>query len=315
MVHKSLKKIIFGLFALPLLVACSKDKGPSIDDHFLNYQIEKIPATKDYTVGAFYINFGNFNAAVKEVPTVGKYNFSSGRLPTGIMEKHIDYAATGKINYFIFSLRSATRSFSNYTQDSVLIKSFLDSQNSSKMNFAISYNLNIGTNVAAGQLPVNNTTAIEDLAPSFLEGFFKDFERMAFYFSQPNYQKVNGKPLIVITPAQNLASTDSEALYNELRARVRSKGFELYIVGMQDGWTPPQRYYFRFHKCVDAMYEDKMSDAGNQPDRVYLFPQVVDQNWIYWKQSLRQYNIDFIPSISPGYQYSVRAPASRNLPL
>lgn len=44
--------------ALLLFAACKEDEGPSIDDHFLNYEIPEIPVTEDYQVGIFY-NRGN----------------------------------------------------------------------------------------------------------------------------------------------------------------------------------------------------------------------------------------------------------------
>jgi hypothetical protein len=304
--------LAFGLCLLVSLFSCDKD--PSIDDNFLNYKIEKIPATKDYTLGAFYINYGNFNPAILEVPSVGKYNFTNGAPSPAVMASHIQQAAKSKINYFIFSLRSANANLTNYTQDSLLVRSFLNAPGNSDMHFALSYNLNIGSNTASGQLPISNTAPIENF-PAYLEGFYKDFERMTNFFKLPNYQKVNDKPLIIITPAQNLSSKDNPALYAELRRRVKAKGFDLYIVGMQDRWSPPQRFYFRFEKCVDAMYESKMVDAGDSPDRVYLFPQLVDQNWQYWKSYLKGVNIDFIPSISPGYNYTILNPSSKNLPL
>ena len=39
--------------ALLLFAACKEDEGPSIDDHFLNYEIPEIPVTEDYHVGIF----------------------------------------------------------------------------------------------------------------------------------------------------------------------------------------------------------------------------------------------------------------------
>lgn len=302
--------IVLSICLISSIFSCEND--PRIDEHFLNYKIEKIPAKKDYTVGTFYINYGTFNPLAIEVPMLGRYNFSGGTVTAPIMAEHVNYAAKARIDYFIFSLRSADRQLSNYKQDSTLVKTFLDAPKISNMGFAISYNLSIGT--GTGNLNISNDYPIES-SPAVLEGFYKDFERMTVFFNQPNYQKVNGKPLIIINPAQNLSSKDSPALYAELRRRVKAKGFDLYIVGMQDRWSPPQRYYFRFQNCVDAMYENKMVDTGADPDRVYLFPQLLDQNWQYWKNYLKGIKIDFIPSISPGYNYTIQNPSSKNFPI
>jgi hypothetical protein len=299
-----------------LISACKKDEGPSVDDHFLNYEIKNTPPDKNYVLGAFYVNTGSaFNANIKEVPKVGKYGFPNGvvtAIPATnppIMPQHIDFAVKAKIDYFIFSVRSATLDNGGYKQDSLTIKSFLDAPNAGNMKFAITYNFN------AGLFGISSTAALETRPAAQIEAFYNDFKRLAVYFGNTGYMKVNNKPLLIINGAQNLNATSNPAVYTELRKRVFALGFELYIVGMQDRWSPPQRFYFRFQNCVDAMYEANMIDAGDSPDRTYLFPQMVDQNWKYWKQMLESWNIEFIPSIAPGRIYTFENPTSKNLVL
>lgn len=305
---KLLKRVLL-FSALPaLLSGCKKNNDPTIDDQFLNYTIPIIPATKDYTVGAFYVNTGaTFNPNIKETPSVGKYTYVNGVLAPAIMVQHIEYAKKAKINYLIFPVNSAMLQFTAYNTDSILLNSFLNASNSADMNFALSYNF---STTAGGTINVN--VPIESL-PAKLEGLYKDFQRMAFYFKKANYMKVDGKMLVIINNAYNLAANSNPAIYTEIRRRLSLLGFELYIVGMQDAWTPPQRYFYRFVNCVDALYEATMVQAGITPDRVYLFAQTCDQNYKYWKESLAKDSIDFIPSISPAYNYNILAPSSINL--
>src|SRR5882672_9136009 len=123
------KKHIFRYGYLLLLVSVGlfscKKSDPTVADNFLNYQIPDVPATADYTVGAFYYTFTTLNANVTQVPTVGKYGYTNGVPPAGIMQQHITDAGTAKIDYFIFSVRSPTLDANNYKTDSSTVNSFL----------------------------------------------------------------------------------------------------------------------------------------------------------------------------------------------
>lgn len=299
-----------------LTYACKKGGDqPSVEDNVLNYEIEIKPPTKNYLLGSFYTNIGSgFNANIKEIPSLGKYAYPNS-LPTpipastvNIMSEQINMAKKAKLDYFIFSVRSANLDFNNYRADSITVNAFLNAPNSKDMKFALSYNLNTAS------LGISNTIAIETL-PARLESFYKDFQRMGSdpnsYFKKDNYMKVNGKTLIIINNAQNLNANDCPAVYKEIRRRMSLLGFELYIVGMQDRWSPPQRFYYRFQNCVDAMYEYNMIDTRDY-DRYFLFLQNVDQGWKYWKSMLESWNIEFIPSISPAFNNLIQNPASRN---
>lgn len=299
--------VILSLLTIAFL-GCKKDDGPSIDDNFLNYKIEDIAPTKNYTLGAFYTNFGtSFNPNIKDVPTVGKYSITTaGVLSPAIAQQQIEMVKKAKIDYLIFSIRSANRALTQYRTDSTVIASFLASPNFGDVNFALSYSF------VTGSFSNTTTNPIETNA-ILLEAFYKDFERLASFMRKANYMKVNGKQLLIIDNAYNLSANSNAAVYTEMRRRMSLLGFDLYIVGMQNKWSPPQRYYFRFVDCVDAMYEAQMVQTGDVPDRVYLFPQYCDQNWKYWKQSLKANNIDFIPSISPGYDYKILAPTSLSI--
>jgi hypothetical protein len=72
---------------------------------------------------------------------------------------------------------------------------------------------------------------------------------------------------------------------------------------MQSRWSPPQRFYYRFQNCTDAMYEANMGDYAGDIDRFYQFPQFVDQNWAYWKTMVEGWGQQFIPCVMGGYNY------------
>lgn len=335
-----LKKIYqVGCLAMASMLAfsCKKDPGPSIDNYFLNYQIPEVPVTSNYVVGALYYTFNPFNANVTYTPLAGKYSTpATGIVPAATMQMHIDEAAAAKIDYFVFSMRSANLDANNYKVDSLTVGSFLAAPNASKMNFVVSYNLTASTlgisdtgNPDANGNPQG--TPLEANATK-LEGFYRDFQRLAFYMAKPNYQKINGKPILIINHAQNLNSNMDPAnpgsdkpVYTELRRRLSLLGLDVYIIAEQDQWSTPNNYYFRYQNCVDAVYEANMTDNRGNIDRNYLFATMCDQNFAYWKQQLEswpaggltpgQKNLEFVPMIQAGYNYQILAPTNTNLSI
>jgi hypothetical protein len=311
------KKYIYSYSLLILLLSagllsCKKNE-PGVSDNFLNYQIPDVPVTSNYTVGAFYYTFTTLNANVTQVPMVGKYGYTNGLPPDGIMQQHIADAGIAKIDYFIFSVRSPTLDNKNYLVDSTTVNAFLTAPSSVGVKFALSYNLNTAllgiTN--SGGTTGNGVTIETD--PVKLAAFYNDFKRLAFFLGKANYQKVNDKYLLIINNAQDLNSTDNVALYKQLRTNLSALGFDLYIVGMQNRWSPPERYYYRFQNCTDAMYEANMGDVAGDNDRYWNFPQYTDQNWAYWKKTIEAWNMEFVPCVMAGYNYQINNPTTNQL--
>ncbi len=294
------------------LLSCKKN-DPSVKDNFLNYQIPDVPVTSNYTVGAFYYSFTTLNANVAQIPTVGKYGYTNGLPPDGVMQQHIADAGIAKIDYFIFSVRSPTLDNKNYLIDSTTVNAFLTAPNSAGVKFALSYNLNTGLlGITNSGGTTGNGVTIET-SPAKLTAFYNDFKRLAFFLGKANYQKVNGKYLLIINNAQDLNSNDNVALYKQLRANLSTLGFDLYIVGMQNRWSPPERYYYRFQNCTDAMYEANMGDVAGDNDRYWNFPQYTDQNWAYWKKTIEAWNMEFVPCVMAGYNYQINNPTTNQL--
>ncbi|MBN9299869.1 MAG: glycoside hydrolase family 99-like domain-containing protein [Filimonas sp.] len=305
-----MKNIKFSFIALCMAAAfasCKRgDNGPSVDDNILNYQIPDVPVTQDYVVGAFYYNTGStFNANITEVPVVGKYTMPNGVVPPAVMSKHIEYAGKAGLDYFTFMYRSPNRDVNNFKSDSAVIKSFKDANTTANMKYALAYNFNPGT------FGITTTSPLENDATK-LEQFMQDVIRMVPYFKEANYMKVNGKALFYLMNAFNLYSNNNPQIYATLRTRLSALGVELYIVGMQERWSPPARYPFRFQNCVDAIYHQTYSQV-NDWDRWYLLPQTMDQNWKYSKQWFADnIKVDYVPNISPAYSWKILSPTSVN---
>jgi hypothetical protein len=304
-----MKRIMFSLaiaVSFAALFSCKKsNSGPSPADNVLAYNIREIPVTTDYSVGAFYNGFGTFFAGVTETPVVGKYNMPGGVVPANVMTQHIAYAAKGGLDYFAFSFRSSGRDLNNYKFDSAVVKSFLDANGTANMKFALAYNWNAGT------YGVAQTGAQLDADPVKLEQFYQDILRVVPLFNNSNYMKVSGKALLYIKQAQDIYANNNATIFATLRSRLSAAGVQLYIVGMQNAWTPPARYPFRFQNCVDAIYHQSFSGQGlTDWDRFYLLPQAMDQNWEYSRKYFKDtYSVDYVPNVSPAYNATISNPS------
>ena len=303
-------KKVFALLAISFFFSCKKTStGPSVTTNILDYQIKEIPVTQDYTVGAFYYNFGSFNANIKEVPVVGKYAMPGGVETPNVMPQHITQAQTAGVDYFVFSFRSANKDATNWKNDSTLVQTFVAANTTATpMKFALQYNW------STGSYAVSNTAPLESNATK-LNQFFDDIQRAATnWMNSPNYMKVNGKTLLYIQNAQVMYSNNNVAIYDTLRNRLSAMGFQMYIVGMQDRWTPPARYPFRYVNCVNAIYHQSFSTAIDSWDRWYVLPQAMDQNWEYSRKYFADSmgGISYVPNISPAYNWLITNPSSLN---
>lgn len=325
------------IVAYTLVTGCKK-KDPSIDDYFLNYKIPDVPVTADYTVGTFYYaNTAAFNANVKYTPLAGKYVSSSTTgIPAATIQTHIDEAAAAKIDYFIFTIRSATFEASNFKTDTTMLHSFLVAPNTAKMHFAIQFQFtaaDYGVTLTGNNDTNGNPrgTPIEANATK-LAGFYADLEAVGKFMTRANYQKVNGKALLLINKAQDMNSNmdpanpgSQQPLFAEVRKRLMALGSDVYIVGEQDQWTAPNNFFYKYQNAFDAMYEANMLDNKGVLDRNYLFPQMCDQNWAYWKKELEswpaggltpgQRKMEFVPCIQAAYNYQIQAPTNTNLSM
>lgn len=296
---KQLKYIVIALFGV-VLFSCSEDDTPQIEDHFLSKEIPNEPVNANYSVGAFYKSF-SWNSGVVEVPVAGKYVSNTG--DKDAYAKHVTQAATGGIDYFIFGFRSA-----NVANDNTNDKKFIDilqtAPNALQQKFALSYSFN--------SMALSNTRRIET-APSKVPVFLNDFMLMLPYFKAPNYMKVDGKCVVYINGAHNLYSNNNAALYQQLRTQMTAQGIELFIIGNQVEWTPPLRYDFRFVNGVDAVTHSTYNNiAAEQYDRNYFFAKYCNEAWGYSKTRLLDFELEYVPTISPSYSKRIVTPSDKN---
>lgn len=287
---KDIKKILL-LIILIISFSCTED-DIAVEDNFLNYDIPIVPITSNYTVGAQYSRFIR-RSTVPEEPTIGVYNANVS--DPVVYEEHVKQAQTAGIDFFIFQFRSANNQNQN-NQDTAFINELQAAPNAADVNFALSYNF--------GNMGLNNNNRIE--SKGLVQRFIDDFKLMIPFFDQTNYMKVDGKNVVYLLNSHNLHSDDNAALYQQMRVELSDLGVELYLIGMQNEWTPTLRYDFRFVNGVDAVTHTTYAAVNiNFYDRIINFHKFMDQAWLYHKETFEKYNIEYIPTISPSINLKI----------
>jgi hypothetical protein len=300
---KIFKNTAFLLVGL-LLFSCTEDKAILVDDTLLSYEIPKVPVNTDYTVGAIY-KMEKITSTL-ETPSIGKYNINNGNTERALYDEHMKQAQTAGVDFFIFNFRS-TFNDEQYKTDNGNIVKLQKDRTKNDTKFALSYNF--------GSMLLTNTNRIEPVG--LVATFLKDFELMNDFFDEknyPNYMRIDNKPVIYINNSHNLFANDNLELYRLLRNKMRElrPGLELYLIGMQNEWTPTLRFDFRFVGCVDALTVTNYALINKSfYDRFYFFHKFIDLAWSGYKDkdgveynhkaTLAKYNIEFVPTISPSY--------------
>lgn len=291
-------------FALTFTVFACKDEDPTVEDHMLNFEIEEIPATEDYLVGAMYFEQSDWNANNYEQPTIGQYGEGQPLSSADAMQQHINQASEYGVDFFLFDFNVIQDSLSNiYTDSNTVANILLASSNAGSINFALKFNFGfLGLNA-------NNRMQAND---SLFERFVTAFKYMIPYFQASNYQKVENRCLVYLSNASDLLcdSSGNAPVYTELRSRMSAEGIDLYIVGEQPRWTPSPRYETRFKDCVDAVSLSDMIFTTEYQTMLY-FPQYAYLNWEYNREYIESnWNVDFVPQIQPAFTERVTNPSS-----
>lgn len=314
----NIKLLIIGCFiACFAFVACEKEHGPSIDDHFLNYEIQDVPVDQDYLVGVEYrftATYGNarYKALFAKTPVLGEYTNIRNAVPNSnvlVVDSHLVMMNRAKIDFVMVTIRSGSTAASSYNSDTAYVNRILSSPFLGNVKIAIAYDfggLGLGSVVPT---PADSSMIIEK-RPNALDNYIRDYTTFfAPYFDHPNYMKVGGKNLIFLKNAYRLWAKDNPAVTRQLKDALRAQGKEIFLVGEQENWSPPQRYEHRFRNAVDGIYHANfLSIATNDLTRLYQFHQVTDQNWKYSKKMFNDWGVEYVPQIGPSRNSNLNSP-------
>ncbi|MGE5457058.1 MAG: hypothetical protein ACM3RX_01755, partial [Methanococcaceae archaeon] len=301
--------------------ACQQE-GPAIEDHFLNYPIPEFQTvTHDYLVGIEYLyNVTSYGSSDKVIqifatpPLVGRYAsvFDMNAANTErILDVHLRWINQAKIDYVLLSCgpkyMTALPPGTAFSIDSTHVRDVIASPEIGDVKFALKYDF--GTTLLGVVAPSfsDSSMIVENKITGSInaaDAMIKDFvECLSVFYDNDRMLMVDGKPVIYIQNAYRLYSRNSIAFYKRLRQEVKqATGFDLFIVGQQERWSPPARWEFTLKNTVDAIYHSRYAEIDvNDFNRVYEFHPLTDQNWKYSKNWFNEWGTEYVPNISPGW--------------
>ncbi|WP_172665887.1 glycoside hydrolase family 99-like domain-containing protein [Flammeovirga sp. OC4] len=267
-------------------------ENETIEEHPISAEIQEIPVTQDYLVGALYLaNKWGYNQ--EEVPLAGEYEIGNAEA----MKQHVEWGAAGGVDFFMFSFREAGNS-----QDISMIEAFQANNAEGTMKFSL--RLNVGP----FDLEADNT--LEDQGR--VEDLITIFKGMIPFFEDPNYQKIDDKYFVSIIGAHNFHCNDLQEVYRQIREAMSAEGYELYLLGEQgNGWVPPARFEMFYENALDAVSFTTMFN-DNYYDRYSSFPQYLDLHWDYSKEYYMNSvgGVEWVPTVAPSFNPLIAKPES-----
>ncbi|HWV64217.1 glycoside hydrolase family 99-like domain-containing protein [Chitinophaga sp.] len=275
---------------LLILASCKKDKEYLPPD--FNYPIPPVDITENVNVGAYFYNYAaaDWNKGITDTPLLGNYS----ALAASVMNQERIWADSAGVDFFIFNWNGASGG------DPVL-NSFVAGR-SSNVKMVINFN--------TAHINASNTSPVTGAK---LNTLIKEFKSLSSsHFANDYYYKINGQPVVMITPlnlsSSKAASIDYPSVIAALRASLDSIGVHPYIIGeITTGWLPPGRY----STAINAMDAVVLSDWSTSTyDRSVFMPAYTDQNWKNWTDSTTTWKKDFVPAVFPGFNDKVMTPSS-----
>ena len=292
------KYLISGLLSVALLFAgCEKDDkyGAPDKDKYI-YDIPQTDLASDAVVGAYYSRYSSAVDASKspEEPLLGYYTTTAE-----VMKQHIAWADEGGIDFFILPWDASS-------SDKALVELFDECRTAAdKVKYVVRYN--------TSHLSVSNDTPLESEATYKL--FITDFvDGLADAMLSESYYKIDGRPVMLITPANLSSSTSLSINFSKVLERFRADfrsfyGVEPYIIGeMTTGWVAPVNYADHQVYSFDGL---SLRDWKTRSyDIFYGYFSFLDINMNNWQTTLAKRNVDFVPCIYPSYNDRVNTPSS-----
>ena len=190
-------------------------------------------------------------------------------------------------------------------------------KNDGSMKFAIRFN---GQNVCDRLGCKDNNSLLESCAPleykedgkvvatiAARDVFLNFVRRLSWFFAEPTYYRVNGRPLLIMDGARQVYTEDSKTFYDDMRRVIKeTTGDDVYLVVRQTQWTPPARWQkFWIEGQADAVVQEKLTNLENGIgwDRFELHNILINEHMRVNREYYAKYGINYIPNVSPGFSY------------
>ncbi|MBO8475030.1 MAG: glycoside hydrolase family 99-like domain-containing protein [Bacteroidetes bacterium] len=279
--------LIIGLMSgILLLEGCDKNEYGAPEKSKYIYDIPQTELSSDAVVGAYYTGYTEpvNEATSPEKPELGYYTTTAQ-----VMSQHVVWADEAGLDFFIFPYDAAEN-------DANMLAMFSSSRQGANVKAVVCYN--------TSHLGLTNEEPLE--SDGKYKNFLADFiDVLAPVMMSDDYYCIDGRPVMLITPANLSSSTSLSIDFYEVIDRFKSDfasfyGVEPYIVGeMTTGWVAPVNYsdhqVYSFDGLVLKDWKTRSYDI------FYGYFSFLDINMNNWKTTLARRNVDFIPCIFPSY--------------
>ena len=259
-------------------------------------------------VGAYYYLWytkDQWNSGYVHTPFLGFYESSK----TETIEHHLDWAVDYGIDFFFIAWQGP-----NSVASSNLEKAFLPSLKSRpggrKIRFAVFYEPWYNEAVSKTTDKTGRETInVQD--PRNLRVLTQELQSASKYFSEEDYLKIGGKPVLGIYKARDLDG-DVQTFTDQLR---RTLPTAPYVIGDRVWWREGrQRIWYDFRQAVRP-YDGVTAYNMHHDMKLVGFEKNVDDEYRAWSSALSKMECDFIPGIVPGYDDRNVVPKRNHLPL
>lgn len=192
------------------------------------------------------------------IPALGETYDSASR---DVIRQQIEWAAAYGVD--AFSIEWTTPREVPGSIEVILDDNFLKASNLEKIRWCIFYDLVLRLDQTPG-LEVDLSRGMDFDNPDVYNTFVADFEHFAKkYFDQPEYLKIDGRPVVYIWGTWN-AIGNFVGAFQEARDKVAALGFDVYIVG---DIIRTDHFYPDLASAYDANTNFLFFFAGSPPAR------------------------------------------------
>lgn len=289
---KKINSILIGLIAL-LVISCHKEGHFAPDKDKYVYDIPQTDLPHDVITGAYYTNITSSSYWIKSgakqysgTPLLDEYVSTA----SGVLAQQIQWADQAALDFFVLGWDASSA-------DKTLVKNFQTARAEAggKVKFILNY--------STKHLKVTNDEPLE--SEEKLQAMIDEFTKtIALLLDDDAYYKIDGRPVILVSPA-NLSSSaansiDYSKVIPNVKQAMKTLGHDLYVIGEFGArWVAPVNYAEHQIASFDGVTINDWST--NMYDRYYAFFSFVDLNWKNWSVTIEQWSTDFIPCIFPSY--------------
>ncbi len=260
----------------------------------------------DYLVGAYYyvwypkhFRAKKFLRRALQPPQPPELDYYSSSDPK-VAEQHIAWASRYGIDFLVLDWWP-----SRPEQNRAISEGFLKASNIGEIKFCIFYE--------AQKLGMDRATGAIDFTEEKIERLLEEVEGLADqFFDHPSYLKIGGRPVLIFYLTRNFRGDYCGAL-ERLRAALREKGHDLYLIGDEVFWEvepaggetgktgTPQVERIELFDAITAynMYESRNRDHRGYGAGSSYLQEVAAKYREYRDASTGK--TAFVPGIIPGY--------------